>query len=163
MHKDTLKQRMDIWRKGYLFLRTGQPFTTRYCVLSLIPFRKGTCSFAFPVSLRTCTFCGKGYSYPSLLNPQASAGQHIRTRTAAEKRLHSELSSGWFTLLPQQTICVELKHPASSCAPETYAGWNWKARDRIVRAVKNMKRKRFCFTGQHRANIRHKSAENMQD
>jgi len=34
---------------------------------------------------------------------------------------------------------------------------------KIVRIIRNTKRKLCYFTGQHRANIGYKSAENMQD
>lgn len=115
-NKDTSKQSTNgcLKERLLLFLQTGHLFITRQYVLSLIPSREGTQCFISTFSLRCSMFCGKGHSCLALLNPPATAGQQTRTRTPAEKRLHHELSGGWFDLPPQRPTCAELQH-LSAC------------------------------------------------
>lgn len=133
-------------------------------VVCSLPYslKEPTCSFVSPFPLRSCMFCGKGHPCPTLLNPPATAGQQRRIRTAAEKRLHLELSRGWFDLPPQQLTCVELKYLTTCFLLSTWDLCTMKLKTQRQDSPDSKEHAEEMML-LHRADIGHKSAENMQD
>lgn len=83
------------------------------------------------------------------------------TKTAAEKRLHCELSGGWFNLQPQQPTCAELKHlTATPLVHLRLTHGETKPQRQYSQDRKEYEDEKMLL---HSANTGHKSAETMQD